>query len=218
MATSSPATARPLIPFPGVAVDRLRPAAGGLHAVGFEVLLVVLGTALIAASAWVSWHPGFSPVPITGQTFAVLLIAALYGPVRGVATVLAYLAEGAAGLPVFAGGLGGAAYLVASPTTGYLLGFVLAAAATGALAARGWDRSFPRAIAAMTIGTAIIFAAGLAWLSVVIGLFTGEVTLPTLLMAGLWPYLPGAVVKIVLAAALLPIGWRALAAMQSRLR
>ncbi|MFK7962079.1 MAG: biotin transporter BioY [Phycisphaerales bacterium] len=218
MSTSSPFALSPIAPVAGAAVDRFRPAGGGLKLVAFELLLVAVGTALIAGSAWVSWHPGFSPVPITGQTFAVLLVAALYGPVRGTATVLAYLAEGAMGLPVFAGGAAGVGYLLAAPTTGYLLGFVAAAAVTGGLAVRGWDRSFPRAVVAMSLGTAIIFVSGLAWLSIFLGLFVGDITLDAVLLAGLWPYLPGAMVKIGLAAALLPCGWAVLRWLDSRVR
>ena len=179
--------------------DEFRPArsaAGWLY----DVILVVAGSVLIAACAKIQiplW-----PVPITGQTFAIVLIGALYGSKRGAATVLAYLAEGAAGLPVFAGGVGGAAYMF-GPTGGYLVGFVFAAFIVGLLAERGWDRSVGRTVLAMTIGTAVIFACGLAWLAFFVG--------PKhVWMAGLVPFLPGAAIKIALATALLPSGWKVL--------
>ncbi len=107
----------------------------------YDAMLVVLGSVLIAASAQLAvvLPPYISPVPITGQTFAVLLLGALYGSKRGAATVLAYLAEGLAGLPVFAGGAGGLQHLL-GPTGGYLLGFIAAAFVVGLLAERQWDR------------------------------------------------------------------------------
>jgi len=168
----------------------------------YDVILVVLGSVLIAGSAWVQIRLPFTPVPITGQTFAVVLIGALYGARRGVATVLAYLAQGALGLPVFAGGAAGLAYIL-GPTGGYLLGFILAAALVGLLAERGWDRRPVLTALAMTLGTAALFIPGLLWL----GFFLGW---DNVLAAGLIPFLPGAVLKIALATALLPLGWKAL--------
>ena len=120
---------------------------------------------------------------------------------RPLALVL-YIGEGLAGLPVFAGGAAGAAVLL-GPTAGYLVSFPFAAAAVGWLAERGWDRRPATTIAAMTLGTAIIFAVGLAWLS-------RFVPAPALWAAGLTPFLPGAAIKIVAAAAALPIAWRLL--------
>ena len=116
--------------------------------------------------------------------------------------MLAYLTEGAAGLPVFAGGGAGIATLV-GPTGGYLFGFVAAAYITGMLAERGWDRHVATVIPAMVLGTLAIYAFGLAWLAIFIG---GENLLPM----GLYPFLPGAVIKIALAAFLLPSGWKLL--------
>ncbi len=173
----------------------------------YDVALVVAGSAVIAASAQLVIRVPNTEVFITGQTFAVLLIAGLLGAKRGVATVLAYIGEGAAGLPVFAGGGFGVAYL-AGPTAGYLVGFVAAAWIVGQLAERGWDRRFVTTIAAMTVGTMAIFMCGMVWLAVVRG--------PTYaVVGGLLPFLPGAIVKIILAAALLPIGWKVLAKLQS---
>ncbi len=161
-------------------------------------ILAVAGTALMAISAKIQvpmW-----PVPMTMQTFAVLVIAMSFGFRLAAATLLLYLAEGAVGLPVFASGAG-LAYL-AGPTGGYLVGFFVAAALVGWLAERGWDRSVVPTVVAMALGTAIIFGLGVSWLSVVLGDFDKAVG------AGLTPFLVGAAVKIALAAAVLPFAWR----------
>jgi biotin transport system substrate-specific component len=178
--------------------------------VAYEVLLVVLGTLAITASAYVVIPLPVSPVPVTAQTLVVLLIGALYGATRAAATVLTYLIQGAAGLPVFAGGLGGAVVFV-GPTAGYLLGFLLAAIGVGAMAERGWDRRPIRVIVSMIAGYALIYLPGVLWLSWFVGA-------ENVLAAGLYPFLPGAVLKIGIAAALLPLGWRGLRALETRLR
>ncbi len=166
-------------------------------------LLAVAGSLLLYASAKV--QVPFYPVPITMQTFAVLVIGMAYGWRLGGATVAFYLAQGAVGLPVFAGtpekGLG-LAYM-AGPTGGYLLGFLLAAVAVGLLAGRGWDRSVVKTLAAMTLGTALIFVPGVLYLGALIGWDK------PVLDFGLYPLLWGAVFKIGLAAAVLPLAWKA---------
>ena len=174
----------------------------------YEIFLVLAGSALIAASAWVAVPLPFSPVPVTGQTFGVLLVGSILGSRRGAASALAYLAEGVAGAPVFAGGVSGAPVL-AGPSGGYLAGFVLGAWICGALAERGWDRRAATTIASMTLGNLAILGAGLLWLARFVG--PGPV-----LTVGLWPFVPGDVVKIGLAAALLPLGWRRLAGLTAR--
>ena len=176
--------------------------------VAYEALLVLAGSALIAVSAWVAVPLPFSPVPVTGQTFAVLLVGSLLGSRRGAASALAYLAEGSFGLPVFAGGASGA-HILAGPTGGYLAGFVLGAWLCGALAERGWDRRVSTTIASMVLGNMAILTPGLLWLARFVG--TGPV-----LAAGLWPFIPGDIVKIGLAAALLPLGWKRLAGPTAR--
>ncbi|MCH7858357.1 MAG: biotin transporter BioY [Candidatus Marinimicrobia bacterium] len=168
----------------------------------YDVSLIVGGSLAVGLSAQVALPLAFSPVPITGQTLAVLLVGALMGRVRGGVVMLLYLAEGVAGLPVFAGGGAGAAHLL-GPTGGYLVGFVVAATVTGYLAERGWDRRFGTTLAAMLLGTVAIFVVGLAWL----GLFTGT---ENLLAMGLYPFVPGAIAKIIVAAALVPQGWKLL--------
>ena len=165
------------------------------------IALMVIGTILLTISAKI--QVPFWPVPMTMQTFAVLVIAMVYGPVLGTATVALYLVEGALGLPVFAGtpakGIG-LAYMV-GPTGGYLVGFVAAAALVGWLNTRGWDRNFLTALAAMTLGTAVIFILGFGYLSSLIGAEKA-------FQFGVLPFLPGAVLKIALAAAVLPFAWR----------
>ncbi|MHC4427048.1 MAG: biotin transporter BioY [Planctomycetota bacterium] len=170
---------------------------------GREALLIVGGSAVLALSAQAAVPIPFSPVPITGQTLACLLISALYGSRRGTACVAAYLIEGLCGLPVFAGGNAGVLHMF-GPTGGYLVGFLGAAWVVGTMADRGWDRRLKSAVLTMAAGTAVIFACGLAWLSVYVGR-------ERVLAVGLAPFLPGALVKIALAATLLPLCRRLLA-------
>ena len=131
----------------------------------YEALLVLAGSGLIALSAWIAVPLPFSPVPVTAQTFAVLLVGSALGARRGAASALAYLAEGCSGLPVFAGGAAGP-HVLAGPTGGYLAGFVLGAWMCGALAERGWDRRAISTIASMALGNALILAIGLLWLAI----------------------------------------------------
>ena len=179
-----------------VMIDTVWPATGAWR----EVALILGGSLLIALSAQVRIFLPFSPVPITAQTFVVLLLGALYGSRRGPITVVTYLVLGAIGLPVFAGGAAGAARLV-GPTAGYLLGFVAAAFVVGILSERGWDRRPIKTAASMIIGNAIIYAFGAVWLSRFMGW-------DAVLGAGVIPFLAGDALKIVLAATLLPLGWR----------
>jgi biotin transport system substrate-specific component len=181
--------------------DVLRPSSRS-WAIPYDVLVVLGGSLLMAACARVAVP--FWPVPITGQTFGVLLTAMLLGSRRAVACQVTYIAQGLVGLPVFAGGGAGIAHLL-GPTGGYLLGFIAAAWLAGTLAEKGWDRSFVRCLAAMTVGTAVIFAFGLAWLGVWLSLAGSA---GSVWMLGFVPFIPGAIVKIALAGALLPIGWK----------
>ena len=190
-----------------VLADVLRPGFARPNAVStlaYDLTLIAAGSLVIALSAQVAIPLPFSPVPVTGQTFGVLLVASLLGRVRGTAAVLAYLAEGAAGLPVFAGAAAGPAKLL-GPTGGYLAGFALGAYVCGWLAERGWDRAPLRTTASMILGNIAIFALALPWLA----RFVGASNVWAL---GFWPFLPGDIVKIGLAAALLPLGWKALGA------
>lgn len=166
------------------------------------LLLAVMGSIALWLSAKI--QVPFYPVPITMQTFVVLVVGMAFGWRLGATTVLLYLAEGALGLPVFAGsperGIG-VAYM-AGPTGGYLLGFLVAAAVVGWLGQRGWDRRIATTLAAMALGTAIIYVPGLIWLGMAIGWDK------PLLELGLWPFLPGDALKVALAALVLPSIWR----------
>lgn len=172
----------------------------------FAAMAALGGSLLIAGLAQVSVKLPFTPVPITGQTLGVLLVGASLGPMVGALSVLLYLAEGAVGLPFFAEGRSGASLLgVASATGGYLWGFALAAGLVGWLARRGWDRDVRSAIGAMFLGEVVIYAVGVPWLMAALG-----VSLEQALALGLAPFVPGDVVKLLLAAGLLPSTWRLL--------
>jgi biotin transport system substrate-specific component len=164
------------------------------------VLLAVVGSLLLALSAKV--NVPFYPVPLSMQTFAVLVIGAAYGWRLGGATVLLYLAEGALGLPVFAGtpekGIG-LAYMM-GPTGGYLAGFMAGAVLTGWLCERGWDRTWALLLAAMFIGHVAIFVFGVAWLAGLIGFEKAWI-------AGVVPFYLATVLKTLLAAAVIKGGW-----------
>ena len=170
----------------------------------YDVALVVGGSIVIALCAQVA--VGF-PVPMTGQTFAVLIVAALLGSRRGASCVLTYLAEGLLGLPVFAQGKAGWMALF-GPTGGYLVGFVVAAYVVGALAERGWDRRTGTTVLAMIFGNLAIYICGLAWLAVLAYALGRVAAGRGILTVGLYPFLVGDGLKIVLAAVLLPSGWR----------
>ncbi len=167
-----------------------------------QAYLVVAGTILVALSAQIRIYLPFTPVPVTGQTFAVLLVGAALGASRGASSLAFYILMGTLGLPVFAGGMGGINHLF-GPTGGYLLGFVAAAAVTGRLAERRWDRQKRTAVLAMLAGNAVIYLFGLPWLA----LFVGP---QGAIVKGLLPFIPGDIVKVLLAAAVLPTTWQAM--------
>ena len=171
----------------GTLTDRLIP--GGLVR---DVMFTVSGALFIALSAQIAWG---SPVPITGQTLAVLLVGATGGVRRGGVSLLVYLGGGALGLPFFS---------EAGPATyGYLVGFAAAALVVGFLAERGWDRSYRRAVVAMLAGNVVIYIFGLPWLGYYLNM-----SLSATLSAGLTPFIPGDVAKLLIAAAVLPSAWR----------
>ncbi len=171
-------------------------AAAALRA----VVLALLGSALLAISAKI--QVPLPPVPMTMQTLVVLIIGATYGWRLGGATMLLYIAEGMLGLPVFANTppqVASPAYLL-GPTGGYLVGYVAAAVVMGFLAERGWDRSLLRVVVMMTVGHALIFAFGVAWLAHLFG--------PAKAWAvGVAPFIAGTVLKTALAAALMKAAW-----------
>src|ERR1700676_2832619 len=172
--------------------DRAEGATGALRA----AVLVTLGTALLALSAKINLPLPY--VPMTLQTLVVLMVGAAYGWRLGTATVIAYLAEGAIGLPVFAGPVGGLAPLL-GPTAGYLAGFVAAAFITGWLRERGWDRSVPRLFVAMGLGHIVLLAAGFAWLA-----FGMKLGVEKAWLVGIAPFVAASLIKNALGAALVP--------------
>jgi biotin transport system substrate-specific component len=165
-----------------------------------DALLIVGASAVTALAAQLAIPLPWSPVPITGQTFAVLLSGAVLGARRAFLAQVLYLAEGAIGLPVFAGGTAGVMKLV-GPTAGYLAAFPLAAGLTGLLAERGWDRRFMSMFVAMLLGSVVIFGFGLAVLA-------RYVPAQQVLAVGLLPFIPGDLIKSTLAALVFPPTWR----------
>jgi biotin transport system substrate-specific component len=161
--------------------------------------LVIVFSLFIAACAQFAIYIG--PIPITGQTFAVLLTGALLGSRLGAAAVIAYLIEGALGLPFFAAG-GAGILRFFGPTGGYLVAFPAAAFITGAFAEHGWDKRYVTAVAAMAFGSVVIFLGGWAWFAVL----TNTPPVAAFKLA-VEPFLLGDVIKIALGAAVLPTGW-----------
>jgi biotin transport system substrate-specific component len=174
-------------------VARLWPRTAG-NAVPRIFTLILAGTLLLALSAHV--QVPFWPVKMSMQTFVVLMLAVAYGGRLAGATVLAYLAEGALGLPVFQSGAGLAYF--GGPTTGYLVGFVVAAVVVGMLAERGAMRTLVSAVAVFALGDAIMLALGVAWLTTLIGFDKA-------IVAGCLVFLPAEALKIALATALMPL-------------
>ena len=166
-----------------------------------SAILVVLGTAVLAISAKI--QVPFWPVPMTLQTLAVMALAAAYGSRLAVATVIAYIAEGLVGLPVFAGALAGPAYLL-GPTAGFLYGFIVAAAIVGFAADRGDSRSVVKLFVAMIFADVAVFALGLIWLG---GAVPKVGYSAKLLEIGLYPFVLADLLKIVLASLAIPAVW-----------
>jgi biotin transport system substrate-specific component len=176
------------------------------------VLAIVAGAGLVAAAAQVSIPLPFTPVPITGQTFAVVLVGASLGALDGTAGLALYVLAGIAGAPVYADGSHGWA-VVTSATGGYLIGFIVAAALTGWLAERAWDRRFSSSVAAMLSGNVVIYLVGLSWLAIEL-----DTSLEKTLELGLYPFIVGDLLKLYLAAALLPSAWKLLGRIGTRPR
>jgi biotin transport system substrate-specific component len=179
-----------------------RPRTAGRAAV-YDAAGVAAAALFIAASAQVAFVIPGTPVPITGQTLAVLLTGVLLGGWRAATAVALYLAEGICGLPVFAG-MGFGPARLAGPTGGYLVAFVPAAWLVGVLAQRGWDRRIVTAMAAMLLGDAVILLGGAAWLAVLLGWEDG-------IAAGIGPFVIGDILKVLIAASFLPAGWKLMA-------
>lgn len=181
--------------------ETLAPKSGAARRIS-QIALVAVGIVLLAVAAKIKvpmW-----PVPITMGTFAVLSIGAAYGARLGLATILGYMLVGALGFDVFAGSSAEAAGLeyMMGGTGGYLVGYVMATLALGALAQRGWDRSVGKMALAMVIGNALIYVPGLLWLGELYGWDK------PILEWGLTPFLVGDAIKLALAALLLPAAWK----------
>ena len=165
-----------------------------------KLAMVIVGSLFIALAAQIA-VPMY-PVPVTGQTLAILLIGMTYGSRMAASTVALYLLEGALGLPVFANGAAGTLYMF-GPTGGYLAGFLMAAVTLGFLAERGFGRTILSTAVAMLIGTATIYIFGVAWLSMMIGFEKAVIH-------GVMPFLYGDALKAVVAAGLMPMAWKAI--------
>ena len=188
---------------PRTLIDLVLPDRSRTYGRLVDALLVVLFSGFVALSARVALPLPFTEVPLTGLTLGVLFTGAVLGSRRGAAALVLYLLEGVAGLPVFAPsavlppGLG----RLLGPTGGYLLASPLAAAVVGALAGRGWDRKVSSMALAMLLGNVVIYAIGVLWLT----RFTGDLWLA--LVRGLFPFIPGDLIKIGIATLALPGGW-----------
>ena len=165
-----------------------------------DIWLIFTGAFFVAILAQVKILLPFSPVPLTGQTFAVLLVGAVLGSKRGAVSLTLYIAMGALGLPFFAGGASGLAYL-SGVTLGYLVGFIVAAYLIGKLAERGLERSLRTSLIPFFAGTLVIYLFGAGWLAI---LFGAEKAL----RLGVLPFLVGDAMKLLLAAFVLPAVWR----------
>lgn len=172
-----------------------------------DLTLTLTGTAFIAISAQISVPLPFSPVPVTGQTFAVLLTGAALGTSLGLASTALYLAAALAGLPVLAAKADGShttgMAVLSMPTLGYVVGFMIAAAMLGYLAEHGYSRTAMRTVIAMLVGNVIIYTLGLLWLKISLAASWSDT-----IAWGLTPFLVGDVFKVLLAAGLLPAAWK----------
>lgn len=191
----------PLVPAPAL-VDRL-PGTWVRDAV-----LVTGGIGLLAASAQVAIPLPFTPVPITGQTFAVLLLGAGYGWRRGLVTMLGYLTVGMAGAAVFSpdpatGRARTGVQMLHAPSAGYIVGMLLTVGLLGWLTSRAWDRRLRTSVAQMLAASVVIYAVGLPWLA-----WSAHLTLEQTLVKGLLPFLVGDGLKLLLSACALPTAWR----------
>jgi len=190
-------------------MDTMLPAIAGdrrMSRLLAQLVFILAGGTLLAASAQFKVMVPPSPIPIAGQKLVVLMIGMAFGPRLGAITILAYILAGLRGLPVFAGGGAGLPVLV-GPSGGYLVGFVAAAFVIGLLAQRGMDRSILRTALAMVVGTLVIYLFGYAWLASLIGMEKA-------LLFGIQPYLWGDAMKLVAAACLMPAAWRGVRAVE----
>jgi len=207
-ATMSPATAAalppPAPPLPGALAEVIMPGAAGARRLARDAALILAGSLLVALFAQIKIPLGFTPVPVTGQTFAVLLVGALLGGWRGGLALALYAVEGAF-LPFFAGGASG--WFWTLPSGGYIVGFIPAAALTGWLCQRGWCRR-PWVLAAMLLGNAVLYIPGLLQLALFLPADSAtDWGCADLWQCGLLPFIPGDLAKVIAASLALPGGW-----------
>ncbi|MGW1183051.1 biotin transporter BioY [Streptomyces drozdowiczii] len=183
----------------GAVLADLLPAARHRYAV--DTALVLGGAALTGIAAQIAVPVPGSPVPVTGQTFAALLVGTALGARRGFLSLAVYALVGMAGMPWFAGGTSGAG----GASFGYVLGMLLAATVVGGLARRGGDRSVARTAGTMVLGSAIIYAVGVPYLALSTGMSASAA-----IAAGLTPFLLGDALKAALAMGALPVSWKLL--------
>ncbi len=197
-----------------VLADLIARPSGRARAVALDAALVVAGAAVVALLAQVEvplW-----PVPITGQTLAVVVVGAALGARRGAAALVTYLLAGLAGLPVFAGFTGTVAAL-AKPSFGFVIGFVFAAFVAGWFAERAWDRRPLLAFAGFVAASAIPFVFGIPYMAFILNVVGGgSFGVGELLQFGLWPFIVGGLVKAALAALLIPAAWAGVRAVDRR--
>lgn len=175
------------------------------QAIASDVALVLAGAALVALLAKVSFFIG--PIPITGQTLGVIIVGAALGSRRGAASLTTYLLVGLAGLPVFAGPVAGPAYVL-SPSFGFLVGFIPAAFVAGWFAERAWDRKPWLAFAGFVAASIIPFLIGVPYLALILATVLGvDITLASVLDAGVWPFIVPGLIKAAFAALLVPAAW-----------
>ncbi len=167
-----------------------------------DVVLVLGGAAFVGLAAQVAIPLPFTSVPVSGQTFAVLMVGAALGTLRGVVSMSIYLLAGLIGMPWFAGGDAAYSGGVLTPSFGYIIGFVVAGGLVGYLAERGWTRSPARTAAAMVLGNLVIYGVGVTWLK-----FALDASWGNAVAWGLTPFLLGDAIKVVLAAGLFPAAW-----------
>jgi biotin transport system substrate-specific component len=173
------------------------------RSIATDIALVFGGAVLTAVAAQIAipmW-----PVPITGQTFAVLLVGAVLGASRGALSMITYFSLGAAGLPVFTGAVAGITF---GTTFGYLVGFIAAAALVGWFSQLNWNKNALGVLAIFAIGNAVIYLFGLPWLAFALANLNLASDFSAVVMAGLVPFLVGDAIKMVLAAAALPLAWK----------
>lgn len=168
--------------------------------IALDMVFIILGSVFVALSSQFAFYLPFSPVPITGQTFAVLLTGAVLGSRRGGLSLALYILEGLVGLPVFAGGTGGMAVLF-GPTAGYLIGFIPAAILVGYLSEKGFDRKWIPMFFALVLGLVVIYIFGVIRLLSFVGI-------EKVFSLGVAPFMVGDLIKTIMVMLLIPSGWK----------